>query len=83
MDDIQARYNQLLKQYEVLRKENEELKVLLCTHGIEYLPKQKNGEGKEPIYSPIAFPPFKLSLDERVALFQSLFQGREDVFARR
>jgi hypothetical protein len=28
-------------------------------------------------------PLIKLSLEEKVALFQSIFKGREDVFARR
>jgi superfamily II DNA or RNA helicase len=83
MDDIQARYDQLHKQYETLRKENEELRTLLSSHGIVYQPKLENEEVKESIYSSISFFPVKLSLDERVALFQSLFKGREDVFARR
>lgn len=39
MDVIQDNYNQLLKQNEVLRQENEELKSLLHAHGIEYKPK--------------------------------------------
>lgn len=81
MDDLQERYNQLLKQNEILYQENEELKSLLCTHGIEYRPKQKEVKGS--VYSSIVFPPVKLSLDERVTLFQSFFKGREDVFARR
>lgn len=81
MDNLQERYNQLLKQNENLSKENEELKSLLCVHGIQYKPKSK--EERDSIYSAISFPPVKLSLDERVALFQSLFKGREDVFARR
>ncbi len=83
MDDIQSKYSQLLKQYETLREENEELKTLLCAHGIEYQPKQEYEEVKKSVYSSILFPPVTLSLDERVALFQSLFKGRSDVFARR
>ena len=81
MEDIQEKYNYLLLQNEALRQENEELKSLLYAHGIEY--KSKHIEEKVSAYSPITFPSVKLSLEERVALFHSLFKGREDVFARR
>ena len=39
MEDIQEKYNHLLQQNEALRQENEELKLLLHAHGIEYKPK--------------------------------------------
>lgn len=81
MDDFQNKYYLLLAQNEELRKENAELKTLLNTHGIEYNPKRK--EVTNSVYSAVSFPEVKLSLDERVTLFQSLFKGREDVFARR
>lgn len=81
MEDIQEKYNHLLQQNEALRQENEELKLLLHAHGIEYKP--KHAEEKDGVYSPIAFPSVKLSIEERVAIFHSLFKGREDVFARR
>ena len=81
MDDFQNKYYLLLAQNEELRKENAELKTLLNTHGIEYNPKRK--EVTNSVYSAVSFPEVKLSLDERVSLFQSLFKGREDVFARR
>ena len=81
MDELQKKYNLLVTQNEILRKENTELRSLLCAHGIEYKPRSTNVI--DSIYSPISLPVFKLSLDERVALFMSLFKGREDVFARR
>ena len=81
MEDIQEKYNHLLQQNEALRQENEELKLLLHTHGIEYKP--KHVEEKVVAYSPITLPSVKLSIEERVAIFHSLFKGREDVFARR
>ncbi len=81
MDELQKKYNLLVAQNEILRKENKELRSLLCAHGIEYKPRPTNVI--DSIYSPISLPVFKLSLDERVALFMSLFKGREDVFARR
>ena len=81
MDDLQKKYNLLVTQNEILRKENTELRSLLCAHGIEYKPRPTNVI--DSIYSPISLPVIKLSLDERVALFMSLFKGRKDVFARR
>lgn len=81
MEDIQEKYNHLLQQNEALRQENEVLKSLLYAHGIEYKP--KHVEEKVVAYSPIILPSVKLSIEERVGIFHSLFKGREDVFARR
>lgn len=81
MEDIQEKYNHLLQQNEALRQENEELESLLHAHGIEYKP--KHAEEKDAVYSPFTFPYVKLSIEERVAIFHSLFKGREDVFAQR
>ena len=81
MENIQEKYNHLLQQNEVLRQENEVLKLLLHAHGIEYKP--KHAEEKDSVYSPFTFPSVKLSIEERVAIFHSLFKGRGDVFARR
>ena len=82
MDDLLTRYNKLLSQYELLHKENEVLKSLLKIHGIEYETRMKEDMNK-PIYSLVSVPTITLSIDERIRLFQSLFKGREDVFARR
>ena len=82
MDDLLTRYNKLLRQYEVLHKENEVLKSLLKIHGVEYETRMKEDMNK-PIYSLVSVPIITLSIDERLRLFQSLFKGREDVFARR
>lgn len=54
-----------------LRAENARLRALLACHGIA---------ADEPEPTPRKLI---LSLEEKVALFRSLFQGREDVFARR
>ena len=54
-----------------LRAENARLRALLACHGIA---------ADEPEPTPRKSI---LSLEEKVALFRSLFQGREDVFARR
>lgn len=82
MDDLLTKYNKLLRQYEVLHKENEVLKSLLKIHGVEYETRMKEDMNK-PIYSLVSVPTITLSIDERIRLFQSLFKGREDVFARR
>ena len=55
-----------------LRAENARLRALLTRHGIA-ADKPESALPRKPA----------LSLDEKVALFRSLFQGREDVFARR
>lgn len=55
-----------------LRSENARLRALLARHGIV---------ADEPASSILQKP--SLSLEEKVNLFRSLFQGREDVFARR
>lgn len=67
MEDIQEKYNHLLQQNEALRQENEELKLLLHAHGIEYKP--KHAEEKDGVYSPFTFPSVKLSIEDRVAIF--------------
>ena len=82
MDDLLTRYNKLLRQYEVLHKENEVLRSLLKIHGVEYETRMKE-DMNTPIYSLVSVPTITLSIDERIRLFQSLFKGREDVFARR
>lgn len=82
MDDLLTRYTKLLRQYKVLNEENEVLKSLLKIHGIEYETRMKEDMNK-PIYSLVSVPTITLSIDERIRLFQSLFKGREDVFARR
>lgn len=55
-----------------LRAENARLRALLACHGIA---------ADEP--EPMSPQKSVLSLEEKVALFRNLFQGREDVFARR
>ena len=87
MDELRKKYNLLVAQNEILRKENAELRSLLRAHDIEYKPRPTNiieyksrpSNVIDSIYSPISLPVIKLSLDERVALFMSLFKGRKDV----
>lgn len=72
-----------------LRAENARLRTLLARHGIaadETVPQwPQTPESISSHHRPESPLPRKpaLSLAEKVALFRSLFQGREDVFARR
>ena len=42
MSNLQEKYAQILAQNKSLRKENTELRSLLCAHGIEYKPRPTN-----------------------------------------
>ena len=65
-----------------LEKENARLKAILDKNGIEYESfVSKTCETNH--LGATAVSTYQLTLHEKVALFQSLFQGREDVFARR
>lgn len=87
MDEQKTIIDSLNREIQSLRHENEELKAILKTHGIEYLPKKDKTETvavtETPVFSSATLPSVHLSLEERVSLFQSLFKGRDDVFARR
>lgn len=64
-----------------LRAENAQLRTLLAQHGININPSKPSlPKTSEPLFS--THKSF-LSLEEKVALFRNLFQGRTDVFARR
>lgn len=73
----------LLQKIKGLEEENTRLKEILGQHGIEYTSKRDLEESD--IFKSKSAPTSdcKLSLEEKVALFQRLFQGRDDVFAKR
>ena len=81
MDSFQEKYNALVIKYNALLAENEELKSILSQHGIVYSSIKRADESTA--FSSITYPPIKLSLDEKIALFRNFFKGRDDVFARR
>ena len=81
MDSFQEKYNALVIKYNALLAENEELKSILSQHGIVYSSIKRADESTA--FSSIIYPPIKLSLDEKIALFRNFFKGRDDVFARR
>ena len=77
--DIEAIVARLYK----LEEENSRLKTLLSKHGISYeeskqepTPVVSKSENKDSAMQ-------RLSLQEKVKLFRSIFKGREDVFAKR
>ncbi len=84
MENLQNKYDTLLAEVEGLRKENAEMKKLLFENGLSYVPKSARQKASiVSLYSPITFPLVNLNAEQRIALFRSLFRGREDVFARR
>ena len=74
-----ANVNTLIARLHELEEENARLKSLLAKHGIPHEAERQDG-------ATIASQPSetnRLSLQEKVRLFQNLFKGREDVFAKR
>lgn len=70
----------LIHQLQELKKENTRLRKILEEHGIAY---QVAATDTAIASSIQTVSSQRLSLQEKVALFQSVFQGREDVFAKR
>ena len=81
MDSFQEKYNALVIKYNALLAENEKLKSILSQHSIVYSSIKRADESTA--FSSIIYPPIKLSLDEKIALFRNFFKGRDDIFARR
>ena len=68
----------LTSRIQELEKENSRLRAILDKNGISYTFKDNNlQENVAPA------PVVTYSLEEKVAIFQGLFQGRSDVFAKR
>ena len=68
MDSFQEKYNALIIKYNALLTENEELKSILSQHGIVYSSIKRADESAA--FSSITFPPFNLSLDEKIAIIK-------------
>ena len=69
-----------------LREENARLKALLTRHGIAWAEDYRAEAEALPILQEVPLmkaKPAGLSASDKVALFRRLFQGRQDVFARR
>jgi hypothetical protein len=78
----QLNANELIAKLQELEKENARLRKILDVHGIPYIVTEPNVTTKESLQA-IFHTDSKLSLQEKVALFRSAFQGRDDVFAKR
>ena len=72
----------LTQRIQELKKENVRLKAILDKNRIEYASFESKTCETNHTEAP-AVSTCQFTLQEKVALFQSLFQGRDDVFARR
>ena len=74
--------NVLAQRIQELEKENARLKAILDKNGIEYkYLEHRTCETNQTEVTPVST--YQFTLQEKVAIFQNLFQGRDDVFARR
>lgn len=73
----------LMRRLHELEEENKQLKSLLAEHGIPFEACVHDGNLAVSQSSNPTESTTRLSLQEKVELFQSLFKGREDVFAKR
>lgn len=73
----------LMRRLHELEEENKRLKSLLSEHGIPFEACAHDGNLTASQFSNSTDSTISLSLQEKVELFQSLFKGREDVFAKR
>lgn len=78
----QLNANELIAKLQELEKENARLRKILDVHGIPYIVTEPNVTTKESLQA-IFHTDSKLSLQDKVALFRSVFQGRDDIFAKR
>lgn len=73
----------IMRRLHELEEENKRLKSLLVEHGIPFeVCTYDSGIAASPPSNP-TISSVSLSLQEKVELFQSLFKGRKDVFAKR
>lgn len=73
----------IMRRLHELEEENKRLKSLLVEHGIPFeVCTYDSGIAASPLSNPTVSS-VSLSLQEKVELFQSLFKGRKDVFAKR
>ena len=83
MEQAEERSNDLLvMRLQELEKENAMLKRILDQHGISYSVSVESSTIEQPTHI-VTDHTIRLSLQEKVAIFQNLFKGRDDVFAKR
>ena len=81
--DMDVNVDIIIARLHALEKENARLKSLLEEHGIPYEIEKQDDIAVASKPHECRLSQSQLSLQEKVELFQSLFKGREDVFARR
>lgn len=78
----ECRNDMLALRLQELEKENAMLKRILDQHGISYSVSVESSTIEQPTHI-VTDHTIRLSLQEKVAIFQNLFKGRDDVFAKR
>lgn len=73
----------IMRRLHELEEENKRLRSLLAEHGVPFEACVHDGNLTVPQSSKLTSSSVSLSLQEKVGVFQSLFKGREDVFAKR
>lgn len=73
----------IIKRLNDLEEENRRMKSLLAKHGISFEVSAHDSKLAASKSSKSTASLVSLSLQEKVALFQSIFKGREEVFAKR
>ena len=81
--DMDVNVDTIIARLHALEKENARLKSLLEEHGIPYEVEKQDDIAVASKPHEHKLLQSQLSLQEKVELFQSLFKGREDVFAKR
>lgn len=79
----EADVSALIAQIKELEAENAQLRTILASHNIECVFREPQEDFQQEKPSSSQCLTTKLSLQEKVSLFRSVFKGREDVFARR
>lgn len=83
MEQAEERSNDsLAMRLQELEKENAMLKRILDQHGISYSVSVESSTIEQPTHI-VTDHTIRLSLQEKVAIFQNLFKGKDDVFAKR
>ena len=79
----EADVSALIAQIKELEAENAQLRTILASHNIDCVLREPQEDFQQEKPSSSQCLTTKLSLQEKVSLFRSVFKGREDVFARR
>ncbi len=79
----EADVSALIAQIKELEAENARLRTILASHNIDCVLREHQEDCQHEKPSSKQCPIIKLSLQEKVSLFRSVFKGREEVFARR